>query len=163
MLPRVGFGYDVHRFDMESKGDHLIKLCGVAVKHDYKIEAHSDGDVAIHALVDAILGALSEGDIGELFPTSDPQWQGADSRIFLDRAMEIVRKRCYFIGNLDVVIVCERPKVLPYRSEMIQRLSHIVSIDPGCVSVKAKTNERLGYLGTGEGIAAYVVVSCFPQ
>ena len=152
---RVGFGYDVHRL---AEGEELW-LCGVRIEHDRGLSGHSDADVAIHALVDAILGAAAAGDIGQHFPPGDPQWRGASSDIFLGRAMEIAGLAGYTLGNADVTIVCEAPKIGPHRETMRERLAAILGVDNEAVSVKATTTEKLGPMGRGEGIAAQAVVS----
>lgn len=147
---RVGNGYDVHAF---TTGDH-VWLCGVKVPHDKALLGHSDADVAMHALTDAIYGALAEGDIGRHFPPSDPQWKGAASEIFLTHAARLAAERGYRISNADVTIVCERPKVGPHAGPMTENLARILGIEVTRVSVKATTSERLGFTGREEGIAA---------
>ncbi|WP_135447001.1 bifunctional 2-C-methyl-D-erythritol 4-phosphate cytidylyltransferase/2-C-methyl-D-erythritol 2,4-cyclodiphosphate synthase [Tabrizicola caldifontis] len=147
---RLGHGYDVHAF---CAGDH-VWLCGVRVPHDKGLLGHSDADVGMHALTDAIYGALAEGDIGRHFPPSDPQWKGAPSHIFLSHAMGLARSRGYELGNCDVTLVCERPKIGPHALEMQAELARIMGVGPGRVSVKATTSERLGFTGREEGIAA---------
>jgi len=147
---RIGSGFDVHRF---GPGDR-VRLCGVDVPHDFALAGHSDADVGLHALVDAILGALAAGDIGEHFPPSDPQWRGADSALFAARARDLVAARGGRIVNVDVTLVCERPKIGPYRLAMTARLAGLLGIETDRVSVKATTTERLGFTGRGEGIAA---------
>lgn len=147
---RLGNGYDVHAF---TEGDH-VWLCGVKVAHNRGLLGHSDADVGMHALTDALYGALAEGDIGRHFPPSDPQWKGAASHIFLRHAAERVRARGYAITSADVTLVCERPKIGPHADQMRQVLADIMGIDVGRVSVKATTSERLGFTGREEGIAA---------
>jgi 2-C-methyl-D-erythritol 4-phosphate cytidylyltransferase/2-C-methyl-D-erythritol 2,4-cyclodiphosphate synthase len=147
---RMGNGYDVHRF---GPGDHVM-LCGVAVPFDRGLQGHSDADVGMHAVTDAILGALAEGDIGRHFPPSDPRWKGAASEIFLTRAVEIAAGRGYRLANVDCTIVCERPKVGPHADAMRAALAGHLGIEADRVSVKATTSERLGFTGRGEGIAA---------
>jgi 2-C-methyl-D-erythritol 4-phosphate cytidylyltransferase/2-C-methyl-D-erythritol 2,4-cyclodiphosphate synthase len=147
---RVGSGFDVHRF---GPGDAVI-LCGVEIPHDQKLAGHSDADVGLHAITDAILGGISAGDIGAFFPPSDPQWQGADSAIFLAKAGELVREKGGSIAQIDVTLICEAPKIGPHRAAMQSRIAEILEIDAGRVSVKATTTERLGFTGRGEGIAA---------
>jgi 2-C-methyl-D-erythritol 4-phosphate cytidylyltransferase/2-C-methyl-D-erythritol 2,4-cyclodiphosphate synthase len=151
---RVGFGYDVHQL---AEGEELW-LCGVKIAHDRGLSGHSDADVAIHALVDAILGAVGAGDIGQHFPPSDPQWRGASSDRFLSHAVLLAADAGYRPGNIDVTIVCEAPRIGPYRGAMRERLAEILGVDIGAVSVKATTTERLGFTGRGEGIAANAVV-----
>ncbi len=147
---RLGNGFDVHSF---CAGDHVI-LCGVQVPHDQGLKGHSDADVGMHALTDALYGALAEGDIGRHFPPSEPEWKGADSQIFLDHAAGLVRARGYRITNVDLTLICERPKITPYAPAMIARLAEVLGIEAARVSVKATTTEGLGFPGRGEGIAA---------
>jgi len=150
---RIGHGVDVHAF---GAGDHLV-LGGVRVAFDRGAIAHSDGDVVIHALCDAMLGALALGDIGRHFPPSDPQWKGADSRVFLRHCNALLRDRGWRVGNADVTIVCERPKIGPHADAMRRNLADDVGIDIDAISVKATTSEQLGFTGRGEGIAAHAV------
>ena len=150
METRMGTGFDVHRF---GPGDHVM-LCGVRVPHDRGFVAHSDGDVALHALTDAVLGAVALGDIGRWFPPSDPQWRGASSDRFLADALERAAALGFRPVNLDVTILCERPKIGPHSEAMRARIAAIAGIDAGRVSVKATTTEGLGFTGRGEGIAA---------
>ena len=152
---RVGMGYDVHRL----AADEELWLCGVQVPHDRGLAGHSDADVAIHAIVDAVLGALSEGDIGSHFPPSDPQWRGAASSRFLEYAANRVTERGGRMEHIDVTIICEAPKIGPHRDAMRQRISKILAISLERVSVKATTTERLGFAGRREGIAAQAVAT----
>ena len=152
---RVGHGYDVHAF---APGDAIV-LCGVEIPFNKTLSGHSDADVAMHALTDAIFGALAEGDIGQWFPPSEAEWKGADSAIFLEKAMERVRARGGVLTNADVTIVCERPKIGPLAQAMRDRLATIMDVDVSRISVKATTSERLGFTGREEGIAANAVVS----
>ena len=147
---RLGNGYDVHRF---GPGDHVM-LCGVRVPHDRGLQGHSDADVGMHAVTDAILGALAEGDIGRHFPPSDPKWKGAASEIFLAHAGELARARGYAVGNIDLTLICERPKIGPHAVEMQGELARILGIEADRISVKATTSEGLGFTGRSEGIAA---------
>jgi 2-C-methyl-D-erythritol 4-phosphate cytidylyltransferase/2-C-methyl-D-erythritol 2,4-cyclodiphosphate synthase len=156
---RIGQGYDVHRF---CPGDAVI-LCGVPVPFDRRLEGHSDADVGMHALTDAIYGALAEGDIGRHFPPSDPQWKGAASHIFLRHAAARACARGFAIANADVTLVCERPKIGPHAEAMRAALAGILGIDTGRVSVKATTSERLGFTGREEGIAALASVTLVAQ
>ncbi|PWE50565.1 bifunctional 2-C-methyl-D-erythritol 4-phosphate cytidylyltransferase/2-C-methyl-D-erythritol 2,4-cyclodiphosphate synthase [Thioclava sp. NG1] len=156
---RLGHGYDVHAFE---PGDH-VTLCGVAVPHDKKLKGHSDADVGMHALTDAIYGALAEGDIGRHFPPSDPQWKGAASEIFLDHAVKLAEARGFRLGNADVTLICERPKIGPHATEMAQVLARIIGIEPGRISVKATTSERLGFTGREEGIAAIATATLIKE
>ena len=154
-LPRVGTGYDVHVLVEDRK----LILCGIEVPHERGLSGHSDADVGIHALCDAIYGALAEGDIGRHFPPSENQWKDADSARFLAHAAGRVAARFGRIANVDVTLVCERPKITPHAPAMIARLAAIMGIDPGRVSVKATTSERLGFTGRMEGIAAQAVAT----
>lgn len=147
---RTGNGFDVHRF---GPGDHAW-LCGVAVPHDRGLKGHSDADVGMHALTDAIYGALAEGDIGRHFPPSDPQWKGAASHVFLAHAAGLAAARGYRLTHADVTLICERPKVGPHAAVMQETLARILGCDADRVSIKATTSERLGFTGREEGIAA---------
>ncbi|MBO9440808.1 bifunctional 2-C-methyl-D-erythritol 4-phosphate cytidylyltransferase/2-C-methyl-D-erythritol 2,4-cyclodiphosphate synthase [Phaeobacter italicus] len=152
---RLGNGYDVHRF---GAGDEVI-LCGVPVAHDRGLQGHSDADVGLHAITDALYGALAEGDIGRHFPPSDPQWKGAASDIFLRHAAELARSKGYQISNVDCTLVCEFPKITPHAPVMRAAVAEILSIDISRVSIKATTSERLGFTGRSEGIAA-IATAC---
>lgn len=152
---RLGNGYDVHAF---CKGDH-VWLCGVKVPHCKGLLGHSDADVGMHALTDAIYGALAEGDIGRHFPPTDPQWKGAASHIFLRHAADLARSRGFQISNCDVTLICERPKIGPHAAAMQAALAEIMGIEVGRVSVKATTSERLGFTGREEGIASIVTAT----
>lgn len=147
---RLGNGFDVHAF---TEGDH-VWLCGVKIAHDKALLGHSDADVGMHALTDAIYGALAQGDIGRHFPPSDPQWKGAESHIFLRHAAELARQMGYTLSNADVTLICERPKIGPHAGAMALRLSEIIGVETDRISVKATTSERLGFTGREEGIAA---------
>jgi 2-C-methyl-D-erythritol 4-phosphate cytidylyltransferase/2-C-methyl-D-erythritol 2,4-cyclodiphosphate synthase len=147
---RTGSGFDVHAFE---PGDQVV-LCGVAVPHDARLAGHSDADVGLHALTDALLGAIGAGDIGQHFPPSDPQWKGADSSLFLAHTAELLRDNGARIVNVDVTLICERPKIGPYAQAMRARIGGILGIGTGRVSVKATTTEGLGFTGRREGIAA---------
>lgn len=151
---RIGQGFDVHAF---GEGDHIV-LGGVRIPHDRGIVAHSDGDVAIHALCDAMLGAAALGDIGQHFPPSDPQWKGADSRAFLRHCNRLIGESGWRVGNVDVTVICERPKVGPHAAAMRELLAADLGIAVDAVSIKATTSEKLGFTGRGEGIAAQAVV-----
>ena len=153
-MMRIGQGFDVHAF---GDGDHVM-LGGVRVPHDRGLVAHSDGDVVIHALCDAIFGALAVGDIGRHFPPTQAQWRNADSRIFLQHAARLMRENGYALGNADVTVICEAPKVGPHA----QAMRECVAAELGCaidrISIKATTTEKLGFTGRGEGIAAQACV-----
>ncbi len=147
---RLGNGYDVHAFE---DGDHVI-LCGIKIPHSAKLKGHSDADVAMHAITDALYGAVAQGDIGRHFPPSDPQWKGAASDIFLKHAVALVRDMGFDISNIDCTIVCERPKIGPHAEAMQRQLADIMALDSSRISVKATTSERLGFTGREEGIAS---------
>jgi 2-C-methyl-D-erythritol 4-phosphate cytidylyltransferase / 2-C-methyl-D-erythritol 2,4-cyclodiphosphate synthase len=156
---RVGTGFDVHRL---AEGEELW-LCGVKIPHQRGLSGHSDADVAIHALVDAILGALGNGDIGSHFPPSDPQWRGASSDRFLRHAVRLAAEAGFAIGNVDLTIICEAPRIGPHREAMRSRLAELLGCDLGAVSVKATTTERLGFTGRGEGIAVQAMATLVRQ
>ncbi|AGT08487.1 2-C-methyl-D-erythritol 4-phosphate cytidylyltransferase/2-C-methyl-D-erythritol 2,4-cyclodiphosphate synthase [Paracoccus aminophilus JCM 7686] len=147
---RLGNGFDVHAF---GPGTHLW-LCGVQIAHDKGLVGHSDADVGMHALTDAIYGALAEGDIGRHFPPSDAKWKGADSSIFLKHAVDLAAEKGFRLANADVTLICEFPKIGPHASAMQQRLAEIMGLEPDRISVKATTSERLGFTGRSEGIAS---------
>jgi 2-C-methyl-D-erythritol 2,4-cyclodiphosphate synthase len=155
---RIGHGIDVHAF---GAGDHIV-VGGVRVAHTHGVVAHSDGDVAIHALCDAILGALALGDIGTHFPPSDARWRDADSRMFLRHCATLMRECGFGIGNADITIVCERPRIAPHAPAMRANLAADLGCDADQLSVKATTSEKLGFTGRGEGIAAFAVVLLQP-
>lgn len=148
---RTGTGFDVHRF---SEGTGPIMICGIGVEHDQALDAHSDGDVGIHALCDAIFGALCDGDIGMHFPPSDDKWKGASSDQFLTYAVDKILKAGAELRHVDVTILCETPKIGPHRDKMREQLASLCNIPMSCVSVKATTTEKLGFTGRAEGIAA---------
>ncbi len=147
---RTGNGFDVHKF---TDGDH-VTLCGIRIAHDQSLAGHSDADVAMHAVTDAIFGALAEGDIGQWFPPSEEEWKGANSAIFLTKAVERAAAREFAISNVDCTIICERPKIGPHALKMRERMALLLGIPADRVSVKATTSEKLGFTGRGEGIAA---------
>ncbi len=152
---RTGMGYDVHRL---AEGEELW-LGGIRIEHDKGLAGHSDADVALHAIVDALLGAVGAGDIGEHFPPSDAQWKGASSDRFIAHAAQIVQKSGYSLGNIDLTIICEAPKIGPHRPAMRARIAELLGVDIVQVSVKATTTERLGFTGRGEGIAAQAIAT----
>jgi len=152
---RSGQGYDVHAF---AEGDK-VWLGGVAIPHSQGLAGHSDADVLMHAITDAIFGALADGDIGSHFPPSDPQWKGAASAIFLDYAVKRVRARGGAIAHIDGTIVCEAPKIGPHRDRIRESLARIMELDVGRVAIKATTSERLGFTGRQEGMAAMAVAT----
>ena len=152
---RVGNGFDVHRF---GPGDH-VTLCGVRVPHGRGLQGHSDADVGLHTITDAIYGALAMGDIGQHFPPSDPQWKGTNSAVFLTHAAGLARAQGYRIGNVDATLICEAPKIGPHATAMRERLCNIMGLGIDRISVKATTTERLGFAGRGEGIACMATVT----
>ncbi|UIP05747.1 2-C-methyl-D-erythritol 2,4-cyclodiphosphate synthase [Erythrobacter sp. SDW2] len=154
---RVGMGYDVHRLEA---GEELW-LGGIRIEHDKGLAGHSDADVALHAIVDALLGAIANGDIGAHFPPSDDRWKGAASSAFVEHAAKLVRQTGYAIGNVDLTIICEAPKIGPHRDAMRARIAELLGTPLSAVSVKATTTEGLGFTGRGEGIAAQAVATVF--
>lgn len=152
---RSGIGFDVHRF---ADGDHVV-LCGVKIAHTHSLEGHSDADVALHALTDALLGAVGEDDIGHFFPPSDEQWRGVASDQFVSHAVKLIDSKGGRIVNVDITMMCEAPKVGPYRLLMRERVATILKISPSRVNVKATTTEKLGFTGRGEGIAAQAIAN----
>ena len=155
MIPRTGMGFDVHAFG----GDGPVMMGGVAIPHERGLVGHSDADVVLHAITDALLGAAGLGDIGDHFPPSDPQWKGAASELFLAHAAALVRDQGAIIDGVDCTVVAEAPRIGPHRLAMRERIAGILGLDPGRVSVKATTTERLGFTGRGEGIAAQAVAN----
>ncbi len=153
-MTRIGQGFDVHAF---GPGDHVM-LGGVRIPHAQGLVAHSDGDVAVHALCDALLGALALGDVGRYFPDSDLRWKGADSLRLLAHCIALVREHGYALGNADITVICEQPKLAPYVEAMRARLASALECSIDAVGIKATTSEKLGFTGRGEGIAASAVV-----
>jgi len=151
---RVGQGYDVHRF---GEGDSII-LGGVTIPYEHGLEAHSDGDVVLHALSDALLGAAALGDIGKHFPDTDPEFKGADSRVLLRHVYGIVQDKGYRLVNADITIIAQAPKMSPHTAEMCQHIAADLQVDVDCINVKATTTEKLGFEGRKEGIAVQAVV-----
>jgi 2-C-methyl-D-erythritol 4-phosphate cytidylyltransferase/2-C-methyl-D-erythritol 2,4-cyclodiphosphate synthase len=151
---RVGQGFDVHRL---AAGEELW-LCGVRIPHERGLVGHSDADVALHAITDAVLGAIGEGDIGTHFPPSDPQWRGARSARFLEHAVSLARTAGYAIANIDLTLICEAPRIGPHRPAMRAEVARLTGLDESAVSIKATTTEKLGFAGRGEGIAAQAIV-----
>ena len=154
MTIRIGQGYDVHAF---GPGDH-VTLGGVNIPHSHGIKAHSDGDVLLHALCDALLGAAALGDIGMHFPDTDPKWRGADSRIFVRHAHSLLKDRGWRVVNVDATVLAEAPRLGKHREAMRANIAADLSIDIGCVNVKATTTEEMGYIGRREGLACQAVV-----
>jgi len=158
-FPRIGHGIDVHCF---GDGDS-VTLAGVTIPHSHGLVAHSDGDVALHALCDAMLGALALGDIGKHFPDTDAAYENADSRVLLRHVVALVRSKGYQVGNCDVTVLAERPKLAPHIALMQERVAADLGITTDCVSIKATTTEKLGFVGRQEGIEAHAVVLLMPQ
>ncbi len=154
MKIRIGNGYDIHRLVPERP----LILGGITIPHELGLLGHSDADVLTHAIMDAMLGALSLGDIGHYFPPSDPKWSGANSLVLLEQVNQMIRDQDWQIGNIDSTIVAERPKLKPYIKPMGQKLAEILGLEDNQISVKATTNERLGSVGQEAGICAYAVV-----
>ena len=154
METRTGIGYDVHSF---GTGDH-INLCGIRIAFNQGLIGHSDADVGLHALTDALLGAIGAGDIGEHFPQNDEKWRDAKSKHFARHAMSLITKNGGHVVNIDLTLICEEPKISPHRKNMCSQLAEILNISPDRVSVKATTTEGLGFTGRKEGIAAYAIV-----
>ncbi len=148
--PRIGSGFDTHKF---CDGD-FITLCGIKISHNMGLKGHSDADVALHALTDAMLGAIANGDIGFHFPPNDEKWRGANSEIFIKHSLELIKNIDGEISNIDITIICENPKITPYRDLMRQSLAKMIDMDISRISIKATTTEKLGFTGRGEGIAA---------
>ncbi|MEH2069297.1 MAG: 2-C-methyl-D-erythritol 2,4-cyclodiphosphate synthase [Nostoc sp.] len=151
---RIGNGYDIHRL----VSDRALILGGIQIPHELGLLGHSDADVLTHAIMDAMLGALSLGDIGHYFPPTDPQWAGADSLILLTQVHQLIREQGWQVGNIDSVVVAERPKLKPHILKMRDKLATILELEPNQIGIKATTNEKLGPVGREEGICAYAVV-----
>lgn len=159
MMPRVGMGFDVHAFDENENDVKSVRLCGVDVAYDRKLKGHSDADVGLHALTDAILGAIGEGDIGLHFPPSNMDFKNMDSAVFLNHALKLMQDKGGVLVNADVTLICERPKIGAYRDEIVLRLADLLKISKERVNIKATTTEKLGFTGRKEGIAAQACVS----
>jgi len=154
---RIGFGYDVHPL---VSGRPLV-LGGVTIPHDRGLDGHSDADVVVHALCDAMLGALALGDIGQHFPSTDERWRGGASLHFLRHVTQLLAAQRYTLGNADITVVAQRPRLAPYAAHMVQTLAATVGVDPGQMSVKATTTDSLGFVGAELGIAAYAICLCW--
>ncbi len=154
MTYRVGQGTDIHRFDAERP----LVLCGVRLDEGPGLEGHSDADVVLHAVTDAILGAIGAGDIGEHFPPGDPRWRDAASSVFVERALELARERGFVVANCDVTVLGEKPRLAPYKTRLKRALADVLGVEPGRVGLKATTSEGMGWIGRGEGLAALAVV-----
>ena len=154
---RSGIGFDAHRFSLETSENNHIILGGISINSERKLEAHSDGDVLIHALVDAILGSIGAGDIGMHFPPSDAEWKNADSKLFLEFANKLLQDKNGYINNIDVTVICEDPKIGPYRENISNNLAKILKINEDRINIKATTTEKMGFTGRKEGIAVQVI------
>lgn len=153
-MVKIGFGYDVHKFTENRK----LILGGVEIPFDKGLEGHSDADALIHAVCDALLGALALGDIGKHFPDTDIRYKNADSSIFLRESYKLIKEKGYRLGNIDSTVILEKPKLLPYIDKMRERMAKILDVSADLISVKATTSEKMGFVGTGEGIKAVAVV-----
>ena len=156
---RIGNGFDVHKF----KKGGTLKILGINLPFNKSLIGHSDADVGIHALVDAILGAISQGDIGEHFPPTDVKWKNKDSEFFLDYTKKLMEKNGFSINNIDITLICERPKISKYKEKMKEKIAKILNIKKNNVNIKATTTEKLGFLGREEGIACQVSVLVFKK
>ncbi len=156
---RIGQGFDGHAFAPERK----LILCGVEIPYELGLLGHSDADVAIHALCDALLGALALGDIGKHFPDTDPRYKGVDSRVLLRAVMDLIKEKGYGVGNVDITIIAQAPKMLPHIPQMRQNMADDLGVELDCVSVKATTTERLGFTGRREGIASLATALLYKQ
>ena len=154
-MNRVGLGYDVHQL----KDDRPLILGGVEIPHEKGLDGHSDADVIMHAICDAILGALGEGDIGSFFPPNDPQWKDAPSKIFLEEAAKQIKKQNGRLINIDAMLIAEAPKISPYIPDMKKNIANALGVSPKDIGIKATTNETMGFVGRGEGMAAHAVAS----
>ena len=154
-----GMGFDVHALEPSCLENNTILLCGILVPSSFKIIAHSDGDVALHALVDAMLGAIAEGDIGEHFSPNDLRWKDKDSAHFVKHALQLCKNKKAVLVNIDITLICEQPKILTYKKLMRDNIAKLLSLPINRVNIKATTTEKLGFLGRKEGIAAHAIVS----
>ena len=161
MVPdiRVGIGYDVHSFIEHTNDEHYITLCGIQIAHSQRLNGHSDSDVALHALTDAILGTHNLGDIGTHFPPTEEKWKDAPSSIFIKKALDLITHHNGTISNVDITIIAETPRISSFREKMCQVIAQMLNLEINRVSVKATTNEHLGFIGRGEGIAA-IATAC---
>ena len=158
---RLGIGYDVHAFEIRNTIDSYITLCGIQIPHKNALIAHSDGDVALHALTDAMLGAIAEGSIGVHFPPTDNKWKNCDSEVFVKHANFLIKNKGYKIQNIDITIICQKPKIMSYAMDMRKNISSILNLEIDQINIKAVTTEGLGALGREEGIAAQAAVMIY--
>lgn len=156
---KVGNGFDVHKLSVGKK----IKLCGIEINHNKKLIGHSDADVGLHSLTDALFGALGKGDIGIWFPPTESKWKNADSEIFLKKALKLMKKENFLISNIDLTFICEKPKINKFREIMIKKLSEVCNIEPKNINIKATTSERLGFTGREEGIAVLTTILIYKK
>jgi len=154
MKIKVGLGFDAHPFALSGE----LRLGGVAIPHGVGLEGHSDGDALLHAITDAILGAAGQGSIGDHFPPTDPQWKGADSARFLEKAQDLARDKYLVIGNIDAVVVAESPRIAPHAAKIRERIAEILGIDADAINVRGTSTNKMGFPGRGEGVAAMAVV-----
>ena len=156
---KIGNGFDVHKLSVGKQ----IKLCGIEIKHNKKLIGHSDADVGLHSLTDALLGALGKGDIGIWFPPTESKWKNADSEFFLKKALKLMQKENFLISNIDLTFICEKPKISKFREAMIKKLSEVCNIKPKNINIKATTSERLGFTGREEGIAVLTTIIIYKK
>jgi 2-C-methyl-D-erythritol 4-phosphate cytidylyltransferase/2-C-methyl-D-erythritol 2,4-cyclodiphosphate synthase len=155
---KVGSGFDAHRFDSEASDQNFIMLGGIKIPHQYRLLAHSDGDVLLHALTDALLGAIGAGDIGLHFPPTDSKWRNEDSAKFIIFANELIKKEKGVISNVDLTVICESPRLSPFRDQMQERVAEILGLNTKDVTIKGTTTEKMGFTGRKEGVACQAVV-----
>ena len=156
---KIGNGFDVHKLTVGKQ----IKLCGIEIKHNQKLIGHSDADVGLHSLTDALLGALGKGDIGIWFPPTESKWKNVDSEFFLKKALKLMQKENFLISNIDLTFICEKPKISKFRDAMIKKLSEVCNIKPKNINIKATTSERLGFTGREEGIAVLTTILIYKK
>ena len=156
---RIGNGFDVHKLSVGKK----IKLCGIEINHNKKLIGHSDADVGLHSLTDALFGALGKGDIGIWFPPTESKWKNADSEIFLKKALKLMKKENFLISNIDLTFICEKPKINKFKEIIIKKLSEVCNIEPKNINIKATTSERLGFTGREEGIAVLTTILIYKK
>ena len=156
---KIGNGFDVHKLSVGKQ----IKLCGIEINHNKKLIGHSDADVGLHSLTDALLGALGKGDIGIWFPPTESKWKNADSEFLLKKALKLMQKENFLISNIDLTFICEKPKISDFRNSMIKKISKICNLDTRKINIKATTSEKLGYTGRKEGIAVLTTVLIYKK
>ena len=156
---KIGNGFDVHKLSVGKQ----IKLCGIEINHNKKLIGHSDADVGLHSLTDALLGALGKGDIGIWFPPTESKWKNVDSELFLKKALKLMQKENFLISNIDLTFICEKPKIRKFRNLMIKKISKICNLDSDKINIKATTSEKLGYTGREEGIAVFTTILIYKK